>query len=306
MAKSPEWKEFEKLVARIERAAAPRGAVVKSPDRIRDLITGQYREVDASIRTKTEKGDILVTVECRRRSRKADDAWIEQLISKREKIGATRTIAVSSTPFTAPAIKSAKHFGIELRVLSEVSSSDVESWFLPGGAVHLFRLIENIRCDVVLYDDSGAPSKHGFHWPHTDALAFYNVEHKSPFPIRDYMPIIEATHPELFLKVPLDGTKVELEFPIEWRPGELQFATNDGKNCVYLTKLVATISYQSAVCDLKSGVHHEYRTPNGSVLQRTVFNTKILGRPVTFEHQSDQGGAHKVACKFSLPTGNKI
>lgn len=72
-----EAREFEKLVARIEAAAAPRGAVVKSPDRIRHLTTGRLREVDASIRYKVGTVDVLITVECRKRSRKADDTWIE-------------------------------------------------------------------------------------------------------------------------------------------------------------------------------------------------------------------------------------
>src|SRR5712691_8217782 len=135
MKKSKEWREFEKLVARIERAASPRGAVVTSPDRVRDLTTGQMREVDATVRSKVGTTEVLITVECRRRGRKDDDTWIEQLATKRQKIGAAKTIAVSGSGFTSSATKSAKHFGIELRTLSKVSASDIEGWFLPGGAV---------------------------------------------------------------------------------------------------------------------------------------------------------------------------
>jgi hypothetical protein len=35
-----QWREFELLVARLERLLAPEGATVKSPDRIQDKITG--------------------------------------------------------------------------------------------------------------------------------------------------------------------------------------------------------------------------------------------------------------------------
>jgi len=293
-------------VARIERAASPRGAVVTSPDRIRDLTTGQMREVDASIRHKVGTAEVLITVECRKRDRKGDDTWIEQLATKRSKIGAAKTIAVSSAGFTSSATKSAKHFGIELRTLSEVSAADIESWFLPGGAVHVFRLIEDIRCFVVLYEDSGEPSKYGFYAPDVEASAFYHDEHRSPFPIRDYIPLLELTHPEMFVDVPLDGTKIELEFPIEWRVGDLQVATTDGKRSVHFTKLIAKVSYQSAVCDIDSGVHHEYTSPDGTLVQHTAFNTELFGLPVTFEHQSDPNGGQKASFKFGPRSGEQL
>ena len=43
---TPEWREFERLVAGLEKQLAPRGAQIKSPDRIRDLVTERMREVD--------------------------------------------------------------------------------------------------------------------------------------------------------------------------------------------------------------------------------------------------------------------
>jgi hypothetical protein len=305
MAKSKDWREFERLVARIERTASPHGAVVTSPDRIRDLTTGQMREVDASIRHKLGTAEVLITVECRKRVSKGDDTWIEQLATKRSKIGTAKTIAVSSAGFTSSASKSAKYFGIELRTLSEVSAADIESWFLPGGAVHVFRLIEDIRCFVVLYEDSGEPSKYGFYAPDVEAPAFYHDEHRSPFPIRDYIPLLELTHPEMFADVPFDGTKVELEFPIEWRLGNLQVATTVGKKSAHFTKLIAKVSCQSAVCDMKSGVHHEYTSPDGAVVQHTAFNTELFGLSVTFEHQSDPSGGQTASFKFGPRSGEQ-
>jgi hypothetical protein len=303
MTKSKEWREFEKLVARIESAASPRGAIVTSPDRVRDLTTGQMREVDASIRHKLGTAEVLITVECRKRNRKGDDTWIEQLATKRTKIGAAKTIAVSATGFTSSAIKSAKLLGIELRTLSEVSVADIESWFLPGGAVHVFRLIEDIRCFIVLYEESVEPSKYGFYAPDVETAAFYHEEHRSPFPIKDYIPLLELTHPEMFADVPFDGTKIELEFPIEWGLGDLQVATTDGKKSVHFTKLIAKVSYQSVVCDIDSGVHHEYASPEGTVVQHTTFNTEMFGLPVTFEHQSDPSGKQKASFKFGPKSG---
>lgn len=92
---NPEWKQFERLVARIEAALVPKGAVVRSPDRIPDLHTGSMREVDGSIRFKVGSASILITLESRRRAAVQDVTWIEQLATKRENIGADKTIAVS-------------------------------------------------------------------------------------------------------------------------------------------------------------------------------------------------------------------
>jgi hypothetical protein len=305
MKKSTDWREFESLVARIEKAAAPLAAKVTSPDRIRDLTTGQLREVDASIRSTVGTTEVLITVECRKRSRKDDDTWIEQLATKRQKIGAAKTIAVSASGFTSSATKSAAHYGIELRTLSKVSASDIKGWFLPGGAVHVFRLVENIRCFIVLYEDSGEPSNYGFWAPNVEEAVLYQEWHKSPFPIMDYIPLLELTHPQLFEGVPFDGTKVDVEFPIQWDHGDLKIAMTTGKESVHLTKLIATVSYESAVCDTKSGVHHEYASPDGIIVQHTAFDTKLFDLSVTFEHQSDASGEQKVSCKFSPKRKNK-
>ena len=102
------WREFEQLVARIETQLAPKGVTVRSPDKIQDKVTGQMREVDASIRYQIGSAPILITIECRERSAVQDDTWIEQLIMKRQKLGAQQTIAVSSSGFSGPAIESAQ------------------------------------------------------------------------------------------------------------------------------------------------------------------------------------------------------
>lgn len=123
-------KAFEELVARIETILAPSGAVVKSPDYIQDLVTKRLREVDASIRIQDGDSIRLITVECRdHRKGKQDDRWIEQLVTKREKIGAALTIAVSSSGFSESAITSASHFGLELRRLDQITDAEIaQQW----------------------------------------------------------------------------------------------------------------------------------------------------------------------------------
>ncbi len=124
---SVSWKEFQDVVARIEQGLAPKGAVVKSPDRIKDLVTGRLREVDASIRFTVGSAPVLITVECRKRSRIQDDTWIEQLATKRGKIGATTTIAVVPSGFSSSAVASARALGIQLRSLKELTGESIEA-----------------------------------------------------------------------------------------------------------------------------------------------------------------------------------
>jgi len=123
-----QWREFEKLIARIEQAMAPLDAAVRSPDRIPDKVTGQLREVDASIRYKVGTCPILITIECRDRSSIEDVRWIEQLAEKKRSIGASMTLAVSSSGFSDPAMKKASAVDIEIRTLSDMAAEDFRQW----------------------------------------------------------------------------------------------------------------------------------------------------------------------------------
>lgn len=123
-----QWREFEKLIARIEKAMAPSGALVASPDHIPDKDTGELREVDASIRYKIGTSSVLITIECRDRSKIPDVRWIEQLAEKKRSIGSSITVAVSSSGFSKPAIKKASMLGIEIRTLAKMSAEDFIQW----------------------------------------------------------------------------------------------------------------------------------------------------------------------------------
>jgi hypothetical protein len=139
-----DWREFEKLVARIEQDVGPLGLRVSSPDRIRCRMTGRLREVDASIRSQIGTAQMLITIECRKRNKRQDVTWIEQLATKKYAIGAGRTIAVSSMDFSAEAHAVAKLHGIDLRRLSDVSAGDLNR-FLRLDSV----MFTHKRCAIV-------------------------------------------------------------------------------------------------------------------------------------------------------------
>jgi hypothetical protein len=121
-------KQFEELVARVEALLAPAGAQIKTPDRIRSSLDGRMREVDASIRTMVGSVPVLITIECRDKKRVQDQAWIEQLVTKKEFIGAAKTIAVSSRGISIPAMELARRKGIETRLLSQLPDDVIKAW----------------------------------------------------------------------------------------------------------------------------------------------------------------------------------
>jgi hypothetical protein len=125
---NPAWRQFEQLVSRIEQVLKPRNATVTSPGRVRDQVTGEMREVDASIRFEVDSVPILITVECRDREAIQDVTWIEQLVTKRQDIGATQTIAVTSSHFTQPALRKAKRHGIEVRTVQNLTDEEIAAW----------------------------------------------------------------------------------------------------------------------------------------------------------------------------------
>src|SRR5207244_11533111 len=90
------WRDFEKLIARIEKAIAPSGAEVRSPDHIVDNVTGQLREVDAYIRYRVGTCPILITIECRDRTGIEDVRSIEQLAEKKRSSTSDLTLRLYS------------------------------------------------------------------------------------------------------------------------------------------------------------------------------------------------------------------
>jgi len=125
-------RELELLIKRLEKHNLPDGAKIKSPDYIADKITGQKREVDATIRYKLGTNEILIGFECRDRNSVEDSTWIEQIRCKHEDLNTTKVIAISSERFTKPALVKAKHYGISARIIEEITENDLRNWISPN------------------------------------------------------------------------------------------------------------------------------------------------------------------------------
>lgn len=307
-----EWRNFECLVALIESEAGPRGARVTSPDRIRDIDTGRLREVDASIRFRAGTIDVLVTIECRRRGRKADDTWIEQLATKRQKIGAARTIAVSSAGFSESARVSAERYGIELRELQEIQPKDIDTWFLPHGIVHLFRHVEDVQCSVHL--PSGTTEVVDTMQP----LFRHKLVH-GDFPAAVFVNFLEMKNPKRFWAVPLDGTKSRLTFSLDGQANDLvpvplgvplpdhsglKVVLKDGIFEVASLELSFLLSYETVPFKRNDGKHHTYRAPDGTAVLHSTFQGEVFGLPARFYHQANPDGSASSIVEF--PSGLRL
>ncbi len=82
------------------------------------------RQVDVTIR----RDGIVTHVECRAHSARQDVKWIEELMGRRESLGADSMIAVSASGFTEGARKKAARYGIMLRTMSSLTDKEILSW----------------------------------------------------------------------------------------------------------------------------------------------------------------------------------
>ncbi len=280
----PEWREFERLVARIETDARDSGVIVTSPDHIRCTLTGALREVDASIRQVVHGVSRLITIECRKRRGRQDVTWIEQLATKRQSIGADKTIAVSASGFSAAAHKVAAAHQIELKATRELSVADLNPlarldfvWFthkvakLHSVGLRFFRSLEwklpeagDVNCTLPTDTDPHQP-------------IFTNKDEGHSWSINDlWHQLQQATESFAGIakgKPPVTRTAC---FPY---PGNVEAWTPDGPRRLGEVFLTVALSLEVEQITLEQARKVDYRA-TGQDLQRVEFASQ---RPATQE-----------------------
>jgi len=120
-----ESETFEHQIHRIHELLDGSGAVVTWNDHIPDPDNpSRSRQIDIAIK----RNNKLTIVECRKHEAPQDVLWIEELIGRRVSLKADSVIAVSSSGFTAGAVKKASAHGIVLRDLRELTEAEVKDW----------------------------------------------------------------------------------------------------------------------------------------------------------------------------------
>lgn len=123
-------REWEILVAQLETLFAGPGFRVQSPENIRSARTGNIVKVDVTVRGRVGTQDILIAFECRDRKGNQGVDWLQQLATRKQDIGASELVAVSSEGFTADAVREAAAYGVSLRTLSKLGVQDVANMLL--------------------------------------------------------------------------------------------------------------------------------------------------------------------------------
>lgn len=279
------WQEFEKLVSKLESALFPLGATIKSPDKLKDLVTGELREVDGSIRYKVKDKILLFTIECRKRNQKQDVTWIEQLVTKKKNLNADKTIAVSIKGFSKAAHKLAEQNDITLKSLNEINPVTVVEWLIPKSIVNLFREIKLVTL-TTSYQNKGEQIETYL----TDKIednSFFD-QHQKPIPVpmilgyfEDYL---STYRPDVLFSAPLDGSsKKEISLKKSLKQGDLLF--KKGPDFFNVTKLFLTIelSYLHTITDLEQGRHYIYDCDKNK-FQVTEYDSTNEKLPFTFRH----------------------
>ncbi len=284
------WREFEKLVSKLEEALSPIGARIKTPDKLKDFATGQMREVDGSIRFLTKKGEILITIECRKRGQRQDITWIEQLVTKKTNLKAYKTIAVSSKGFSQSAQTLANQHDIILKTLIDVNPVSVAEWLIPKSIVNLFREIKLICITAFYYD--GNQNETYITNRIEDNNFFDKNRREIPVPailgwFEDYL----TTHnPDVLFSAPLDGSsKKSLTLKKNIEKGNLFLKGNNNYFDITMLLVAIELSYIHTITDVDQGRHYIYDDIKNR-FQVSEFDSTNDQLPFTFRHLANKNG----------------
>jgi hypothetical protein len=116
---------FERQIHQIIHLLEGSGAKVTWDDHISDPDNpSRLRQIDVTIR----RGGKMTICECRLSRSRQNVKWIEELIGRCQSLSADAVIAVSSSGFTAGALKKGPRHGVILRDLRELTDTDVVAW----------------------------------------------------------------------------------------------------------------------------------------------------------------------------------
>jgi hypothetical protein len=124
-------KSLEQLVSSLEKALGDKdNVIVESPKRLKDKITGKKREHDVVLTIKQGHHQVIVSIECRDRSRPITVDQVESFWKKCQDTGVDHGVIVSSMGFYNTARKKSDFLGIRCLDIEEVASFD---WMLAQG-----------------------------------------------------------------------------------------------------------------------------------------------------------------------------
>jgi hypothetical protein len=116
---------FERQISRIHELLERSDDIVTWNDHIPDPDNPtRLRQIDITVRRDSK----LTIIECRLSQTRQNVKWIEELVGRRQSLGAQTIIAVASAGFTIGADKKAARYGVLLRDLRQLSDEEITNW----------------------------------------------------------------------------------------------------------------------------------------------------------------------------------
>lgn len=135
--------EFQRLVTVLHEKLSA-GWLVTESKPLWDRVIEEDREVDVVIEGEAGAYAVVLSIECRDRSRAADVTWVEEMHTKHEHLPTNKLVLVSATGFSKAARRKASALGIELL---ELVDAEVADW--ASIATRLSELfMQYVRSDI--------------------------------------------------------------------------------------------------------------------------------------------------------------
>jgi hypothetical protein len=107
-----EWYQFEELMADLHKGLHPRARIGRH-EKILGQNSKTLREIDITIRETVGIQELLIVVDCKKRSRKVDVTGMDAFVGLKEDVGAHAGIIISEKGFSKSALRVAKRNGIQ-------------------------------------------------------------------------------------------------------------------------------------------------------------------------------------------------
>ena len=237
------------------------------------------REVDATVRARAGTSDVLITIECRKRKHRQDVTWIEQLATKKQLIGAARTLAVSSTGFSNDARTVAARLGIDLRAVSDLSIADLNKLVTLDFVLLNHKKAAIMKVGLRYFRDEqwhlpDQANMDEFLPENTDTMKsiFCNTDTGHRWSLNDlWMQIQAAADP--FVDIERNG-KTAFRTACFPYPGNVTIETPGGDHRLGDVLLSIAISMRNEKVSLEAATKIEYSSPDGLSLQRVEFKSR--------------------------------
>ena len=118
----PEWREFEKLAADIQRQLAP-DARVETNVKMQGRRSGIERQIDIFVHQTVGQYEIRIIIDCKDYKKPVDVKDIEAFMGMVEDVGANKGAMIAASGFTSTAKQRAKDSGIDLYQLVDTSET---------------------------------------------------------------------------------------------------------------------------------------------------------------------------------------